>query len=972
VKAAAALALLLVGAVAAEAQQGAAAEITGRVTASGYPLPGVTVKASSAGLQGQRIAITGENGGFLIPFLPPGDYDLSFESAGFSSIRRRVPVALGTRAQLEVELRMDPVREAAIVEATRRAPADVPIATNFTGVDIERLPVGRDLRSIVLLSPSATTGRSLMISGAPSWDSLFLVDGVVVNEYQTGQPQRVLFEDAIQEVVVMSGGISSEYGRFTGGVVSTITRSGGNDFHGSFRDRITSGRWKAGSPWPGEPAPLSALDHALEATLGGFLHRDRLWFFLAGRDAQSSTRSFTFETNVPYLYQAEDQRAQGKLTATLTPRHSLIASWVESSLAETNVTHARTNGRVLDLDALIPQREEPTRFLALTSTNVLAAQWFVEAHHSTRSSRLQGNGGRSRDRLEGTFISIRSPNAAAHAPFGCGICGDDERDSMTWSAKVSHYRDSAWGSHTLVLGGESFEETRQNRGTRSASEYTIQAGAAHLIGAEAFPVFGSGTQIQWTPYYRGERGSDLGMDSAYVNDRWDLDPRLTLNLGLRYDRTRALDAVGRVISDDDVFSPRLGVAWDVRGDGRSRLIASYGRYAARILEGGGAAQQVGIFNQFVWRYRGPDINPIGTPVDQMVSAREALALLFAWFDSVGGVQNRELLIAITSPESSGDFPRSLRSPAVDEWTIGYALQGSSASVRLDLVSRDWANFYAAHLDTSTGQRIDILGNILDVAQVVNDDEETVRTYRALQLQGSWQRGPLSGGGGYTLSRLRGNDEGEEGVSAGAPRNWPLALWYPEYFGYPQRTPVGYLRQDQRHRARLWANWQSMYRAQIVSFSVLQRFDSGTPYSLVGDIDATGRSTPFNGIPRNPGYSLNWASIVPYYFSDRGAFRTDDVWSTDVAIGYEFGVKLRPSLKFEVLNVFNNAAMIAPQTAVLTRQGGGASSGLLAFNPFTETPVEGVHFVRSPHFGQPTGPESYQPPRTVRASIAVRF
>ncbi len=964
--------LMLLAAASARAQQGATTEITGRVTSGGQSLPAVTVTATSSSLQSPRLATTGENGGFFIPFLPPGDYELLFELAGFSDTRRTLTVILGARSQLDVELQIDTVREGVTVEASGRSPADVPISTNFTASDIERLPVQRDLRSIVLLTPNATVGRSLMISGAPSWDSLFLVDGVVVNEYQTGQPQRVIFEDAIQEVVVLSGAIPAEYGRFTGGVVSTITRSGGNEFDGSIRDRLTSGGWQARSPWPGEPEPLSDLDHALEGTLGGFLQRDRLWFFLAGRDAKSSARRFTFATNVPYDSRSDDQRAQLKLTAAVTPRHSLIGSWVESNLAETNVTQARANRRVLDSGALIPEREEPIRFLALTSTNLLPAQWFAETHYSTRSSRLQGNGGRSVDRLEGTPIGIRSPRSEFHAPFGCGICGDDARDSTTWSAKLSHYRDLAWGSHTLVLGGEMFDETRQNRGTRSASEFTIQAGTAHLIGTEAYPVFGSGTQIQWTPYFRGERGSDLGMDSAYINDRWDPHPRLTLNLGVRYDRTRALDAVGRVISDDDAFSPRLGFAWDLRGDGRQQLIASYGRYAARILEGGGTAQQVGVFNQFRWRYVGPDINPIGTPPHLLIPAREALARLFAWFDSIGGVQNRSLLIAITNPEASGDFPRSLRSPAVDEWTIGYGLQGSSASIRLDLVSRDWTNFYAMHLDTTTGQSVDILGNVLDIAKIVNDDDETVRTYRALQLQGSWQRGRLSGGGGYTLSKLRGNDEGEEGVSPGAPRNWPLSLWHPEYFGYSQRQPIGYLQQDQRHRARVWAGWHSAYRSHVLSLSVLQRFDSGTPYSLVGEIDATGRTAPFNGIPRNPGYSLNWASNVPYYFSERGAFRTDDVWSTDVAIGYELGVKLRPLLKVEVFNLFNNTAVVVPQTAVLTRQGGGASSGLLAFNPFTETPVEGVHYVRSADFGQPTGPDSYQSPRSVQASIALRF
>ena len=82
------IAVLLLPAVTAGAQQGATTEITGRVTSGGQPLPGVTVTATSPSVQGSRLATTGENGGFLIPFLPPGSYDLLFELAGFSSARR--------------------------------------------------------------------------------------------------------------------------------------------------------------------------------------------------------------------------------------------------------------------------------------------------------------------------------------------------------------------------------------------------------------------------------------------------------------------------------------------------------------------------------------------------------------------------------------------------------------------------------------------------------------------------------------------------------------------------------------------------------------------------------------------------------------------------------------------------------------------------------------------------------------------
>ena len=965
--------LLLLGSVPALAQQGATIEMTGRVSSAGQPLAGVTVTLASERLQGSRVAITGENGGFLVPFLPPGNYELLFELEGFTPVRKRLRVALGETARVEVELEITALHETMIVDSSdHRIPVDTSIGTNFRAAQIDLLPVARDLRSIVLLSPSVSGERSLMIAGAPSWDSLFLVDGVVANEYQTGQPHPIVFEDAIQEVVVLSGGISAEYGRFTGGVVSTITKSGGNEFHGSLRDRVTNGAWQTRTPWAGEPSPLQRTNHALEGTLGGFFLRDRLWFFFAARDARSSARRFTTLTNVGYESDTDDQRAEGKLTARLSQRHSLISSFVTSSIVETNVTSARTDGRVLDRESLIPERRQPLRFLALTSTSVLPAQWFTEVQYSTRSAALRGNGGRSTDRILGTLLMLRGPNASANAPFGCGICGDDQRDSSAWSAKASHYRNTGLGNHTLVLGADGFHETRQNRGTRSASEFTIQTGAARIIGTQAYPLFAAGTLIQWTPYYVGERGSDLGTTSVFLNDRWELNPRFTLNLGLRYDRNRARDAIGRVISDDDGTSPRLGAAWDLRGNGRHRLLAGYGRYAAKILEGGGSPQQAGVFNQFAWRYGGAEINSSSVPADRLLSTREAMERLFAWFDSVGGVSNRTFLTVITNPDSSGDFNGSLRSPAVDEWSMGYLIQVASGAVRLDYVARDWKHFYAARVDTTTGQRKDSFGNTLDIAQIVNDDSGTVRTYRALQLQGSWQRGSLSAGGGYTLSSLRGNDEGEDGVSSAAPRNLPLALWYPEFLGYAQRRPIGYLKQDQRHRARVWSTWGGEVGRNSLHISLLQRFDSGTPYSAVADIDPTGRSAPFDGVPQNPGYALNHPTIAPYFFSKRGAFRTDDVWSTDLALGYELAHRLRPLLRIDVFNLFNRAAVVSPGTEVLTRQSAGASSGLRAFNPFTETPIEGVHYVRSATFGLPTGPESYQAPRRFQISVGVRF
>lgn len=957
--------LALLRAVPCFAQQGATASLTGWVNSGGQALPGVTVTLTSTALQGNRVALTAENGGYLFAFLPPGDYLLGCELEGFALVQERIRVPLAETTRVDVEMPASTLRETITVESDHVA-ADASIVRNLRVAELQRLPATRDIHAAVLLSSNAT-GSKLMIAGAPSWDSLFLVDGVVVNENLSGQPHNLFIEDAIEEIALLSGAISSEYGRFTGGVVSTLTKSGGNEFSGSLRDVLTNAAWTKRTPWSGNADSLNKINHAVETTLGGFLLRDRLWFFAAGRKAETTLGRFTAVTNIPYRAGSQEERWEGKLTSQIAASHSIIASYINTSLAETNVLDSRSSGRVLELASLIPRRWQPANLLALAYEGMLARNTFAEIHGSRKRYAFRGGGGRSSDRILGTLIVVRGLAANLNAPFGCGICGDDRRDNNAWTAKASHYSNTRWGNHTTVAGAEDFHEERGNHGTRSSSEFNIQIGSARILDGNAYPVFdpSANTLIDWTSPL-GAGAARLRARSGYINDRWDATTRLSVNLGLRYDRNDVNDAIGRLISNDHAYSPRLSATFDLRNDGRHRLLATYGRYLAKIFEGGGAPQQVGVFRELGWRYRGPEIN-VGDP---LLSASEALARLFAWFDSVGGLQNRQYLSFISDPRSSSQFHGSLKSPAVDERSVGYALQLKRAYFRVDYVSRDWRHFYAARVDTTTGQRADpSSGKNLDVAWIINDDSETVRTYRAIQLQGSWHYGSAMVGGGYTWSKLRGNDDEEEGTLS-APRNLPLKLYYPEFLGYPQRRPIGYLRQDQRHRARVWAGYEAALRRGSVSTFVVQWFDSGRAYSAAADIDPT---EGYEGVPANPGYALNQVKTGPYYFSKRGAYRTDDLSSTDLALRYELPMRsLRIFIKADVLNLFNNAAVIAPDTQVLTRLRTGQVSGLRAFNPFTEIPVEGMHYRLSTTFGQATGPASYQTARTFQLSLGARF
>jgi hypothetical protein len=336
------LAVWLMAAAGVAAAQTTSATISGHVAdQQGLVLPGVTVNASSSGLQGIRSTTTTENGDFVLTLLPSGVYTLSFELSGFQRVTKTVTLA--PTQTLPVDVQMGP---AAVTETVYVVSKSVDVLTNTAQVAnnfkqglVESLPTNRDLNAVLLLSPNvhptgATSSGNVAysISGAPSSESLYLVNGVTVNENIRGQANALYIEDAVQETTVATAGISAEFGRFSGGVINVITKSGGNRFSGSFRDTLNNDNWRsytllpAGVGVPGNrtqvvPSTLAACGvngneacgegaqyprdtrtnltiPAYEYTGGGPIMKDRLWFFTAGRiTSQESTRQ-TSLTNI--------------------------------------------------------------------------------------------------------------------------------------------------------------------------------------------------------------------------------------------------------------------------------------------------------------------------------------------------------------------------------------------------------------------------------------------------------------------------------------------------------------------------------------------------------------------------------------------------------------------------------------------------------------------------------------------------
>jgi hypothetical protein len=298
--------------------------------------------------------------------------------------------------------------------------------------------------------------------------------------------------------------------------------------------------------------------------------------------------------------------------------------------------------------------------------------------------------------------------------------------------------------------------------------------------------------------------------------------------------------------------------------------------------------------------------------------------------------------------------------------------------------RDWTDFYVIRRTLQTGKAEGPNGDTFDQGVIENSGDDLERKYRGVQLQGSYRFMPaLTFGGNYTYGTLRGNVEGE---SASFATTFADFHNFPEYTDFEQNKPVGYLSSDMRHRANLWLAYDLNLGLGRLNLSLLERYHSALSHSAVATIDVRAGTAngPANGVV-NPGYETP-PSSASYYFSDRGAFRLDDIKSTDLGINFYLNA-IRGTQVFvegDVLNLFGEQGIEDPDfvnTTVLTRRNNTASARCLkanstdrcdAFNPFNTAPVEGVHWQKGPIFGQPTSNLAYQQPRTYRVSVGVKF
>jgi len=976
--------------------QGTTGSLNGTVSHEGAPLPGVTITISSPSLIGTRVGVSNVNGDFNFPALPPGDYTVKFEMEGMGTVTKTIKVGLAKTERVNALMQLSSVAEAITVTAAAPAVLETTeVQANYESSMIEDLPIGRTIQATTLLAPGVTSngpGGAVVVGGGYAYDTLYLVNGAVTNENVRGQTDNLFIEDSIQETSVMIGSVSAEYGRFTGGVVSAITKSGGNDFSGSFRDSFTNPSWTDSSDY-GEAKPDSVNNETYEATLGGRIIRDRLWFFGAGRQAET-TAGATFYIDgganplgsqplTPTV--TSDDRYEIKLTGQITPKHSLVGSYLSYEVDQTpHCAFGCWDENTVDWNG----RQLPREMMTAQYNGILTSNFLVEAGYSTRDLKFENSGGDYRsttnpltltpgsagfeaglqDLALGTWGYDLNNGGAWGAPIFCGVCDPEVRENEYYLLKGTYYLATAGaGTHNLVAGYENFAESRKANNYQSGSDFDIYTYTPPEYESDGTfrPIVNYGDLIQWVPVQLLSKGSDFVTDSIFVNDKWDFGSKWSFNIGARYDVNDGKDSAGKQISDDSNLSPRLGIIYDINGDGRFRVNASYSRYVSRIQETIGGAAGGGNPSYFQYYYVGDQIGGAGSGLDSFGVLKEALRWLF---ENGGVSDSNPYLVGASVPGANTKFDGSLKSPNVDEFTIGFGTQiGSKGFVRFDYIDKKWGDFYS--VETRPNDTTVVAGATLDWRYTTNTDL-IEKKYKGVSMQANYRfTDRLNLGGNYTWSEATGNEIGEttgSGPGASTPN------LYKEYKAFARNNPTGYLPNDQEHKARIWLSYdQPLGGFGNLNFSVLERFDSGTPYSAFATV-------PIRAFVTNPGYAQP-PSSSQYFFSDRGEFRWEDTTATDLAINYELPIrKVNVFIQGELINAFNEQAQVNGSSTIAVISG-------VTFNPFTDTPKEcaagtptatcraqGAIWRKATNFGQATGAGSYQVPMTYRFSAGIRF
>ena len=920
-------------------------------------LPGVAVTVESPALQGKRTQSSSGNGDYVFKLLPPGVYRVTFELTGMKTVTRSVTIQVGGANRVDAVMQPAATESVVVTGEAQNVDKTAVHGSTYDYKEITQLPIGRTIDQVAGLSPGLTTNTAnggVQIGGALSYDNVFLVDGVDINDNLFGTPtNNLVIEEAIQETRVLTSGISAEYGRFTGGVINAITKSGGNEYHGSARIDLSNKNWQAITPYE----RANAINHPVKlnedysGTFGGKILTDRLWFFGAGRYFKKSTQQTLDITNQTYDQLDKEPRFEGKLTANIATGHSLQVAYTHSK--EELIQTARNDS--IEKTTLITPNF-PTDLWVASYNGVLTPHLFASLQYSRKKFQFAGFGGTLTDIHDSPRVCF-SLNCSYGQPY-FDATDPEDRDNNQWAGNLNYFISSPkLGTHDLKVGGEIFSSISRGGNSQSATNYSIYNDfVTNANGSPAFDAAGhlipswdtgGGFLVQWFATRGAE--STIRTSAVFLNDVWRIG-NLTANLGARYEKVHGTGPEGTVVANSHAIVPRLGLNYDIRGDGRYTVSGTYAQYA-------------GGYNPVAFN----SITNVGNPnyVYYFYVGPQGQGYNFA----PGYDLNNYIFAGGNFPTQNVSLANGLHSPRTNEFTVSLGGQVlSNAYAAVTYVNRDYKDFIEDFITIDQGTT-DVVyqGQFLGTFdnKVYRNTNLVKRKYEAIQFQSRadvTRNLAVQVSYGYMI-KYEGNAEEE---ASNQPFSPSVIGNNPEMYVADRNYPLGRLAGFERHKLRVLTNYNVPTHFGNFALGLIYSFDSGTPYSL------RAFSVPFSAIQnsRNPGYASP-PQTQTVYFGARGSQLFPSQSRFDLAFTYDIPVfkTLSPWVKLQAINFFNTQYRTGFNTTIIpcTRVRAGCPSAPLDADglPTTYTTV-------GTQFGQTTGNTQFQQARTFSIAGGIRF
>ncbi|MFI5120427.1 MAG: TonB-dependent receptor domain-containing protein, partial [Thermoanaerobaculia bacterium] len=619
---------------------------------SGAPLPGVSVELRSPQLQGTRTAVTDAAGRYRFPVLAPGVYSVVAQLSGFTKVERSgLKVSLGATTTIPITMGLS-VKEEIVV--TSEAPAvdtsKSTIGTTATLESIQRLPLGRNFVSIAntVAGTGTDVSGNVTVYGATGLENAYIIDGVNTTGVKTGTQAKQLNNEFIQEVEVKTGGYEAEYGRVLGGTINVVTKSGGNEFRGDAFGYYDSGSLASGDSRTvdrnaanqGEYFSPKRVDAG--ADLGGYLVKDRLWFFGAYdrvNQDQDYTRTLAVlrDTSQTKLQTGNTDTYRnnlysGKLTLRLGESNTVAASIFGDpgtfkgryDLTQISVMIGADSAWLVDRN--VGGSDFSGRWDGLLGTQFLG-QAQVGYHTEKRQDSSPFSGAPYLEKQQAGFPTEALPGSGPiyladekyqrymYKVAGSLFLGAHEiKAGLDWEHLNSDFSESYGGTdriRTRLTAAGALNNYQHRYFAQTPLSGANCTGLLDPSGPAAFP---NCTGYTIAPSVDNKPITDnVGL---FAQDSFKVLKNLTVNAGVRYEQQRLKDFTGTtLVKIDNEWSPRLGVVWDFAGNGKSKLYANYGRFYEVIPQD---IQTRALGNEYIIFARNSSSTP--NPVDLFLGA----------------------------------------------------------------------------------------------------------------------------------------------------------------------------------------------------------------------------------------------------------------------------------------------------------------------------------------------------------------